>query len=366
METTNTEEFCLSCHTMNDNMLPELMQTVHWSNRSGVRATCSSCHVPHDFSDKIARKMQASREVLSHLMGDIGTREKFLEHRIVLAQREWARFDANNSKECRNCHDYAHMDFDKMRVTSQTIMRSAAERNASCVSCHKGIAHQLPEMKGVSNPAFATLTAEAKSTNPDEGKVYYSAAPQPLYADEGLSQELGSMEVATPVKVLETKGDAVKVELDLWRKDKGHGRILYNNFGFNITEAILNADFSRDENIVKPLESKEDPLTGLNWDKVAVVGWVKEGALLEKQETIWDIAKHSYDTSCSTCHRQPAATSHTANQWPALFSGMVGFTSMDDETAGLVLKYLQLHSSDFANTTHGAGSPENTLQTARP
>lgn len=118
MEATNEESFCISCHTMGDNLLPELQKTVHWQNRSGVRARCPDCHVPHDFTDKVARKMQASREVWGHIVGTIGTREKFKEHRIVLAQREWERFQANNSKECRNCHDYNSMDFQKMRVTS--------------------------------------------------------------------------------------------------------------------------------------------------------------------------------------------------------------------------------------------------------
>lgn len=94
MEATNQEEFCISCHTMHDNLLPELQKTVHWSNRTGVRARCPDCHVPHEFTDKVARKMQASREVWGHLVGTIGTREKFKEHRIVLAQREWARFSA--------------------------------------------------------------------------------------------------------------------------------------------------------------------------------------------------------------------------------------------------------------------------------
>ncbi|MDA0235591.1 MAG: NapC/NirT family cytochrome c, partial [Proteobacteria bacterium] len=115
MEATNKEEFCLSCHTMHDNLLPELQKTVHWNNRSGVRARCPDCHVPHDFTDKVARKMQASREVLGQLLGTIDTREKFKEHRIVLAQREWKRFAANGSKECRACHDYKDMNFDKMR-----------------------------------------------------------------------------------------------------------------------------------------------------------------------------------------------------------------------------------------------------------
>ncbi|MDX9718084.1 MAG: NapC/NirT family cytochrome c, partial [Thauera sp.] len=31
LEVTNTEEFCLSCHTMHDNLLPELQKTVHWN-----------------------------------------------------------------------------------------------------------------------------------------------------------------------------------------------------------------------------------------------------------------------------------------------------------------------------------------------
>ena len=36
MQATNTEEFCTSCHTMGDNMLPELKKTVHFKNRTGV------------------------------------------------------------------------------------------------------------------------------------------------------------------------------------------------------------------------------------------------------------------------------------------------------------------------------------------
>ena len=85
MELTNTEAFCTGCHEMRDNVYPELAQTVHFSNRSGVRATCSGCHVPHNWTDKIARKMQASKEVWGKIFGTINTREKFLDHRLELA-----------------------------------------------------------------------------------------------------------------------------------------------------------------------------------------------------------------------------------------------------------------------------------------
>ncbi|QEY25770.1 pentaheme c-type cytochrome TorC [Neisseria zalophi] len=347
MEQTNQEEFCLSCHSMNDNLLPELQKTVHWKNRTGVRARCPDCHVPHNFTDKVARKMQASREVLGQIIGTIGTREKFLEHRIVLAQREWARFKANNSKECRNCHDYNSMDFSKMRVTSQMAMRQAAQNNVSCVECHKGIAHQLPDMKGARNPAFDTLISVAHGVKPSSGESYYSVVPQDLFADEAMTQKIGSIEMATPVKVLQNKGDTIQVELTMWRKNKGFARVLYGNFGLNITNAILNKEVAKDTNIVKVLESKVDELTGLEWQHVTVTGWVEKGNLVTSPEAIWDVARSSYSQSCSVCHRQPAESGHDANQWPGLFAGMVGFTNMDDDTAKLVLKYLQTHSSDF-------------------
>jgi trimethylamine-N-oxide reductase cytochrome c-type subunit TorC len=364
MDYTNTEKFCISCHTMKDNLLPELQKTVHWKNRTGVRAYCMDCHVPHNFTDKMARKMQASREVLSHVLGHIGTREKFQQQRIVLAQREWARFKANNSKECRNCHDYDSMDFDKMRVTSQMIMRSAAERDASCVDCHRGIAHELPVLKGAGNPVFDSLLSEASHISAKTGGLYVSAVPQKIFADNGLTKEIGSIEVTTPLKVVETADGAIKVELELWRKNKGMARVWYNSFGKNVTNAILNTDVPKDSEFIQVVEARMDEMTGLEWQKVKAFAWIEPQTLLGSVEPVWEIARASYDSSCSVCHRQPQPASHDANQWPGLFAGMVGFTNMDADMSGLVLKYLQLNSSDFA--TASETGLEGTVQAARP
>jgi NapC/NirT cytochrome c family, N-terminal region len=38
LELTNTEKFCTGCHKMRDNVFAELKSTIHFSNRSGVRA----------------------------------------------------------------------------------------------------------------------------------------------------------------------------------------------------------------------------------------------------------------------------------------------------------------------------------------
>ena len=147
MEFTNTEMFCVSCH---ENLYEELRNTIHFTNRSGVRAICSSCHVPHDWTDKIARKMQASKEVWAWLNGSISTPEKFAARRRTLAEHEWHRLKANDSLECRNCHDFEYMDFTWQSQRAAARHSTAlASGEKTCIDCHKGIAHQLPDMSGV-------------------------------------------------------------------------------------------------------------------------------------------------------------------------------------------------------------------------
>jgi cytochrome c-type protein NapC len=146
LEATNTETFCVSCHEMRDNVFQELKSTIHYSNRSGVRATCPDCHVPHNWTNKIGRKIQASKEVWGKIFGSISTREKFLDMRFELASHEWERLKANDSLECRNCHSAESMDISKQSQRAANAHQSflfAGQK--TCIDCHKGIAHRLPK-----------------------------------------------------------------------------------------------------------------------------------------------------------------------------------------------------------------------------
>jgi len=150
LEVTNTEPFCIGCHEMRDNVYQELRSTIHYSNRSGVRATCPDCHVPHEWTAKIARKMAASKEVWGLVFGTINTREKFLDKRLELAKHEWTRLGANDSLECRNCHDFEFMDITAQESrAAEQHQRFLASGEKTCIDCHKGIAHELPDMAGV-------------------------------------------------------------------------------------------------------------------------------------------------------------------------------------------------------------------------
>ena len=150
MEASNTEKFCTGCHAMKDNVFVQYRDTIHYANRSGVRASCPDCHVPHEWTYKIIRKVQASKELWGMLTGKVDTREKFESHRREMAEREWKRMKDTDSRECRNCHNFEYMDFSLQgKRGAQMHSTSLASGESTCIDCHKGIAHQLPDMKGV-------------------------------------------------------------------------------------------------------------------------------------------------------------------------------------------------------------------------
>ena len=150
MEATNKMDFCIGCHEMRDNVYAEYKYTIHDSNRTGVRAVCSDCHVPKDWTHKMIRKVKASYEVWGKLTGKIDTKEKFEANRMAMAEREWARMKATNSIECRNCHDFEAMSPELQKKTPYKKHMEAKAAGQTCIECHQGIAHRLP--KGFKKP----------------------------------------------------------------------------------------------------------------------------------------------------------------------------------------------------------------------
>ena len=145
MEATNTLEFCIGCHEMRDTVYQEYKESIHYSNRSGVRAICSDCHVPKDWTHKMVRKAQASFEVWGKLTGSIDTKEKFEAKRMELATHEWNRMKATGSRECRNCHNFDSMEAAKQKPKARENHAKAKAEGKTCIDCHKGIAHLLPK-----------------------------------------------------------------------------------------------------------------------------------------------------------------------------------------------------------------------------
>ena len=149
MEYTNRSEFCTSCHEMT---IPyeELKKTAHFKNRSGTTVQCADCHVassktPTDYLFKSFQKIMAVRDIIGHIKGTVDTPEKYEAHRLTMAKRVWAQMTERDSRECRNCHLFETMDPEKQKDRSVVKHEGAIEDGKTCIECHKGVAHKLPE-----------------------------------------------------------------------------------------------------------------------------------------------------------------------------------------------------------------------------
>ncbi len=143
LEYTNTEDFCANaCHSMNEYIKPEWEKSVHYKNRTGVRAICSDCHVPKDFLPKMVAKVVAVKDLYHEIIGSMNTREEFDASRLKMARRVWEKMRSTDSRECRSCHTIDHMAFDKQLSFQH---KTVTEMGRTCIDCHKGIAHNLPE-----------------------------------------------------------------------------------------------------------------------------------------------------------------------------------------------------------------------------
>jgi cytochrome c-type protein NapC len=148
LQATQTDQFCAyACHSMKTHVAPEWEASAHFTNRAGVRAGCADCHLAQQFIPKMQRKIRAAwTDVPGEIFGWIDTPEKFEARRLHMAEVVWAEMKANDSRECRSCHERAFMDFAAQSGRAREAHEDASKSGETCIDCHKGIAHRKPDM----------------------------------------------------------------------------------------------------------------------------------------------------------------------------------------------------------------------------
>ena len=144
IEQTSTNEFCFSCHEMEDNLKTVYENSSHFKNASGVQAQCKDCHIPTSLLPKLKRKILAINDVYHGLMGTIDTPGKFAAKHLQMAEKVWSDMEADMSHNCQTCHSYSTMDFDKQSRRAASKMKHAQIDNQPCIQCRKGLVHDLP------------------------------------------------------------------------------------------------------------------------------------------------------------------------------------------------------------------------------
>lgn len=351
LEATNTTKFCISCHEMESTVYEEYKKSPHYTNAAGVRAECADCHVPQEFLPKMVRKFEARNDLLHHLLGTVDTPEKFEEHRLDMAQRVWARMEANDSATCRSCHAWDAMAFEKQHPEAAKQMQAGMQENQTCISCHKGIAHKMPDMSQGYKRLFEELVSAAdEQTKGSDALVTLKS--KNIYLDKGAAgsggKPSGKLLPATEVAVVERSGDLLKVRLDGWQQD-GVDRVVYAMRGQRIFSATIG---KKNTGAVQKLKTETDADTELVWHQVNFEGWIKKGELVSDKDQLWGYAEEMYVASCATCHSRPDPAHYLANQWIGTLKAMKRFISIDKEQYRFLQKYLQLNAKDTGGAHH--------------
>lgn len=153
----STEEFCgTTCHVMEDNVYAELKESRHWNTPSGVRADCADCHVSERLSFAMIDHVLGTKELFVMLThGGLDKPGAFEELRPAAADRIRFKMIANDSKNCRGCHDMEAIKPERIRGQNQH--EDALMKGTTCIICHYNLVHKDVEP----SPAFNKAIEEA-------------------------------------------------------------------------------------------------------------------------------------------------------------------------------------------------------------
>lgn len=342
----SSTSFCLSCHEMKTPH-GEYMKSVHFNSPSGVRAECAGCHIPASMGPKIVRKIAAVKEVYGHFTGVLDGEEKFEQQRPRMAKAVWASMKANDSRECRSCHHqeaFVFAEFKKPKEAER--MQKGLKDGQTCIDCHKGLVHTMPDLSGGFKKLFEELQA-ASAAPKIKGKIVYPITTVLCYnAKEG--EKEGRVLAATRLTVLDKSGGWLKVRAEGYQQD-GVNPLIYELQGKRIFAVALDKS-AREKPVVQNTTTDND--TELIWHQVAFDTWVETANMVEEIDQLWDYAGELHGATCGACHSVTPANHFLANQWIGGMKDMKKYISLGKEEYRFLQKYLQLNASDVSGAVH--------------
>ena len=119
---------------MRDTVYQEYKQTIHYSNRTGVRAVCSRLPRAQGLGAKMAPQDPGQPGSLgARSSGTIDT-PKFEAKRRAGNARMGT--DERPVARCRNCHSFEGMNPEKQKLRAAKMHKIAQEDNKTCIDCH--------------------------------------------------------------------------------------------------------------------------------------------------------------------------------------------------------------------------------------
>ncbi|MDH2997043.1 nitrate reductase [Pasteurellaceae bacterium LFhippo2] len=344
MKATSTTEFCVSCHSMSHPQA-EWEGSVHFSNRKGIRAECSDCHIPQDNAyHYVKTKVLAVKDLWNTFVVDkLPDQEAYEVHRLEMAQSVWADMKANDSATCRSCHRFEAMALSEQKESAQKMHQLAMETNQTCIDCHKGIAHFMPDVPVDSAAAMGELAKHGGEFGSSD-KVLYSLTMSPAQFAGGEARLMPYAELHN----WKEDGDKVTATINGWQQ-VGAESVVYMDLGKRIMVALLNDDVKDKVNVVKAVH---DDVTNSEWKEINFDISMPKSAVTANIEALNSFGHNLNQTHCSGCHAAIGADHYTANQWIGVVNSMKDRTSMSADDVRAVTIYLQRNAKDIKGSSH--------------
>ncbi|WP_044418378.1 cytochrome c [Halarcobacter anaerophilus] len=173
-------------------------------------------------------------------------------------------------------------------------------------------------------------------------EIMYSSSVKNLFETSDSTTRKGRLLPTSEVKILEKKGNRVKIEMEGFMKS-GVSTAIY----FVKGKRILVAGISKSGNFdIKKISSSKDE-NAVVWEKVVLTAYTKNSNLTKDLDSLYSNAKELFKNNCSICHPAHPVNEFTANQWPSMFKAMVNRTAIQKQDRYLVTQYLQKHAKDM-------------------
>lgn len=114
--------------------------------RTGVKASCHDCHIPHTYPELLWYKAKAGiHDAVAEMRGVIVAGRKVQEGATAPCQIGVGGIRATDSANCRVCHAFTSEVLAKQKPFVQPMHQQVLSKQATCIDCHKGVAHAAPD-----------------------------------------------------------------------------------------------------------------------------------------------------------------------------------------------------------------------------
>lgn len=143
---TSTDAFCTSCHLTGEYIAKSeaYLTSSHRTRTSGVEPGCADCHIPKGLVPATwTHVIKGVQDLYGEFAYDYQDPAVWKERRPELAYAVRDGMRANDSANCRSCHDEAEIR--PARKRGQRQHANARETGMTCIDCHYNLVHEAVE-----------------------------------------------------------------------------------------------------------------------------------------------------------------------------------------------------------------------------